>query len=1195
MDHQLSNVVCSVRSLRNATLPVMRLPSEVLGMIFEALQASIIQHDPAALTYLHENEQFCVPNVHPCDWMYIREVCRRWHDVVDAHPALWTTVLASSGDAADSKPELIELFLRNSRQSPLNVQVNLLAAPHPVFVELFTHLPRVRRMQLLLPNPPETHLLPLLSQSGAPELQALTLTMLSTPSNDPHDITMFERLPTLFNDEMPALRSLEIRDFVTSALSTFRNLTQLQLSSITLCHHWSGAAHLLMNSLPTLEDLALYQVVDEVQLAAPPAGDDPAQRPRMQLPRLKKLSFDEVDERSVAEILKMMSFPANANLFLYYNFTQVVNSVATLKDIFTEGGKLGDASLAHLLADVTQVQLYAGRNFKGLYASGSTFAFHFRQTFLDPLRRTTFTPFPLLDTVMLKARELWLNAPTREVHDQERIRYMMIHAHSAVKLYCTAGVGLWVETMAVLPAPPPPLTFALWCPFLREVHMLDPRDVVFSATFLPALRAWLTRREQLKLPLQALYIYRIEGLHPLGCLRGMHRDVRLSLQEPTAQDWDEWQSKVVAALAPLTVKVEFISLPYEKRPRMAAPAHCKVQSGGGMWKWRTWDADHDPIDHGLDLGSVDTQLTDILCTVRNLRNAALPIMRLPPEVLGMIFGIMQSEIVQDREQEHNMNMHGIRRLGHFPLPLLHPHDWMGLRRVCRHWHAVVDGHAALWTTILILPPSTSTTDKPALIRLFLARSRRNSLTMHLNLMRNTAESLPLFTEVFAHVSRVRDMLLVMPNPPTEDMRLLLAQSRAPALQALTLSLLTTPGELDGGSATAPTLFRDELPSLRSLDIRMFFSTALSNFRDLTQLKLSAVMFRHHWAGLERLLRNSLHTLADFAMHHVVEETEPLPSTDDPMQLVHQPMQLPKLKKIAFEDTLDSKLAEVIRLFTIPANAELFLFFSYIQILDDENALAELFRGVASLRQLLADVTRVQIRACETSKDVYASGSTFAFQYRQAVLRDFNGQFFRPYPRLDVILRRAQELWLDAPADEVNAEERQRIVGDACHAVKLYCTLGAESWVDALRIPPHPETPEEDIEVSCPLLRELHLVDPRDVVLSATFLPMLLEYLVSRQRRNRQLQALYIYRVVGLMPLSEYFLPDEGEENHLKEPTLQDWEAWQDKVVSTLEQLNVKVEFRTVDAADRPRMFAPAHCKVQSGGGKWNWQTWDAEF
>lgn len=564
LDKELSIALAHLRYQRNSVLPIMRVPFEIYGMIFEALQAEIFQ-DAAD----HARESFPVrlhPFIHPRYWMYIRLVCRQWRDIIDAHPGLWTTVLAG-GTFPDA---LTTPFLRKSRQSPLAVRVDFNRAERK---NVLAHISRIRDLILSIPNPPNKDILPLLVKS-APVLQTLVLSML-VPATGALLVDPSQILQTLFNNDMPMLRSLEIQVFVFSNLSVFRNLRQLRLRSLELYDDWPGVARLLQRSVPTLEDLTLSDIVGGAD------DDAPSPLPRVRFPRLKKLVLDDIDMDSMATLLKVIEFPADAPLLLCYHastgaWAGDVNQVA---ELFRIGGRLGDANLAHLLEDTTKVQIHVGIDYHDVYTSGSTFAFHFKLSVPIP-RPLHHLPLSRI-TRLHKAQELWLDGVNPEgsvAHIRQDCRNIIQQAPNIVKLYCTLRAELWIDALRSGTS-----TTHVCCPLLREIHLLDPRDAICSKTFLMKLVEHLLIRKKL----ETLYIYRIGDLYPLESLDEESDEI----QEPSAQAWDEWQATVAASVKHLKTKVEFVELEWAMRPRMQPPAHCMVQSGSEKWQWQTWAAE----------------------------------------------------------------------------------------------------------------------------------------------------------------------------------------------------------------------------------------------------------------------------------------------------------------------------------------------------------------------------------------------------------------------------------------------------------------------------------------------------------------------------------------------------------------------------------------------------------------------------
>lgn len=502
-----------MRRLRNAVLPIMRFPPETLGRIFEIVQAEAVMERARSLpTY-----QFKFVACNPRDWTYIRQVCRHWHDVADAHPPLWTTILVvvSDRDGQYNNPTHITASLRNSSSCPLTVYMNLTWTLHPALSHILTNLPRVRDMELVVTHPPVNHIVQLDAQSGASTLRSLKL--LLVPPRTASNIAYWTS-PLLFRYDTPALRSVEISQVSSAAPFSFRSLTQLRLGLVAVCNHWAGVARLLQNSSSTLEDFGLFEVVNRVRCQEPPDYRPPVSSSDLplQLPRLKKLVFDGIDEESVAEVLGLVHFSAHTPVFIYWDLASSTPFIQTmLMDLFHTDGRVGRAGLTHLLEGISRVQIYVGEAYKGVYASGDAFALHFRQTFGQRiLKPFSIHPFPIIDRILSKAQELWLDTSS-ELYPSERERFL-VHARGTVKLYCALGSQHRLKALHVVPNTRTPAgTIPILWPLLREVHLLDPRDVMFSSTFLPTLLEWLTARERHNFPLQALYIYRIKGLRPL--------------------------------------------------------------------------------------------------------------------------------------------------------------------------------------------------------------------------------------------------------------------------------------------------------------------------------------------------------------------------------------------------------------------------------------------------------------------------------------------------------------------------------------------------------------------------------------------------------------------------------------------------------------------------------------------------------
>ncbi|KAJ3540378.1 hypothetical protein NMY22_g4320 [Coprinellus aureogranulatus] len=85
---------------RNASLPVNRLPPEILLTIFEILK-----------TYAKEEQGNGEP---PLSWFRVTFVCRRWRTIALDSPSLWTTIDCMN-------PAVADVMLARSKNALLDV------------------------------------------------------------------------------------------------------------------------------------------------------------------------------------------------------------------------------------------------------------------------------------------------------------------------------------------------------------------------------------------------------------------------------------------------------------------------------------------------------------------------------------------------------------------------------------------------------------------------------------------------------------------------------------------------------------------------------------------------------------------------------------------------------------------------------------------------------------------------------------------------------------------------------------------------------------------------------------------------------------------------------------------------------------------------------------------------------------------
>lgn len=83
-----------------------------------------------------------------------------------------------------------------------------------------------------------------------------------------------------------------------------------------------------------------------------------------------------------------------------------------------------------------------------------------------------------------------------------------------------------------------------------------------------------------------------------------------------------------------------------------------------------------------------------------------PIACLPPEILGMIF----NHVVTDMQQQYARDCNQLLDCNHEPCPDVQPYDWVDLSNVCRHWNDVVDNMLTLWGGLVLLDPYLESAD-----------------------------------------------------------------------------------------------------------------------------------------------------------------------------------------------------------------------------------------------------------------------------------------------------------------------------------------------------------------------------------------------------------------------------------------------------------------------------------------------------
>lgn len=195
--------------------------------------------------------------------------------------------------------------------------------------------------------------------------------------------------------------------------------------------------------------------------------------------------------------------------------------------------------------------------------------------------------------------------------------------------------------------------------------------------------------------------------------------------------------------------------------------------------------------------------------VSGVHHTSSPIMRLPVELLSMIF-VLSQKFPRDGRVSYAGAFHS------WPYTL----DWNPVLHVCREWRRVATSYAALWRHIVvdeeILPRGS---EFPYLPRSALQLSAQSPLSVSIYSQEHGSND--VVSEVFAQMHRIEELSLFGAVSSTRLKQLLSAP--APRLKSLSLQMSIRKSKVELGgelsSQTMPTLFQGCCPLLRSLSLR----------------------------------------------------------------------------------------------------------------------------------------------------------------------------------------------------------------------------------------------------------------------------------------------------------------------------------------------------------------------------------------
>lgn len=264
-----------LRSLRNSTAPINRIPPEVLSLIPDYHDGDYPQQDLIALTH----------------------VCRRWRDILISRPSLWTLL-----DFLDV--DKTRTYIERSRTSPLEIFLEREPGRTHTYLDdafslVIPHIHRVKLLQVCTAAFPDAlqHF-----RCHTPLLEGLYIEI-----NDPRSPVLDN---TFFNGDLSSLRSLSLHR-VTTLLpwDNLANLTFFYLASCTQRDNFATQLLDFFDSAPLLEKVTLMSSTPK--LSSVPPGRI------VSLPHLRKLIIMARPAPSI--ILNHLSIPTGASLILQFS------------------------------------------------------------------------------------------------------------------------------------------------------------------------------------------------------------------------------------------------------------------------------------------------------------------------------------------------------------------------------------------------------------------------------------------------------------------------------------------------------------------------------------------------------------------------------------------------------------------------------------------------------------------------------------------------------------------------------------------------------------------------------------------------------------------------------------------------------------------------------------------------------------
>lgn len=540
-------MLLNVRHLRNATLPFMRLPCDVLEIIFGMLQDSF--DAPSSF------ETSLQPHPLSINWIRILHVCRVWRNAALSCSSLWTLLSLRNDDAG----------LGHSQNRLLSFSINATnynAPGNGVLKTVFSELPRIKELHLFGQLSPAEQ--KLTCSNNASNLETLSLHASFTSGNR----TVAWELPTAFLGHLTSVKFLAMSNLTQYPSTSFRNLRQLHLHKMTYSSTSEGQGLVdVLESNSALEDLLFSDIV----LGC--IGDLPKPM-RSSQSRLRRIAFRCMESRHIRRLLKLLRTSPQVTL----SITAGGGCHPTLREIGLREYAHFDSLLAvkKILLNFVDVRSYT------LVGAGASSAFRAGSA----LAKDNIPHVPSLihlvkdlTTSVSAVEEMWIRTDLDEpypslvqamLYRSEFFTVFQSSALESVNLLVLSPM-LGEHTTEILAALKPTAGRRVPCPKLQTLEIHGAQDSVW-ATLGRVLRV----RANADCPVRTLRIY-------------LAYEQMVDTQEP--HTFDRWRERARAELEPLVPQVEFLEV--DRYPKMHLPPVCESH-GRHRWEWQDWTSLGEP-------------------------------------------------------------------------------------------------------------------------------------------------------------------------------------------------------------------------------------------------------------------------------------------------------------------------------------------------------------------------------------------------------------------------------------------------------------------------------------------------------------------------------------------------------------------------------------------------------------------------